>query len=54
MAAWTTLRISVGGGGLMCLGFVALTAKMMPDFLKYDVRTNKYAQEKRKSRPENQ
>jgi len=54
MAAWTTLRISVGGGGLMCLGFVALTAKMMPDFLKYDVRTNKYAQEKRNSRPENQ
>jgi len=54
MAAWTTLRISVGGGGLMCLGFVALTAKLMPDFLKYDVRTNKYAQEKRNSRPENQ
>ena len=50
MAAWTTLRISVAGGGLMCLGFVTLTAKLMPDFLKYDVRTNKYALEKRNSR----
>jgi hypothetical protein len=49
MAAWTTLRISVAGGGLMCTGFVAIAAKIMPDFWKYDVRTNKYAVEKRES-----
>lgn len=49
MAAWTTLRISVAGGGLICLGFVALSAKLMPDFLNYDVRSNKYAIEKRNS-----
>ena len=50
MAAWTTLRISVMGGGLICTGFVAISAKLMPDFLNYDVRTNKYAVEKRNSR----
>ena len=49
MAAWTTLRISVAGGGLLCLGFVALSAKLMPDFLHYDVRSNKYAIDKRNS-----
>ena len=47
MAAWTTLRISVAGGGLICTGFVAISAKIMPDFWKYDVRTNRYAVEKR-------
>jgi MFS family permease len=47
MAAWTTLRISVAGGGALCTGFVAISAKLMPDFLHYDVRTNKYALEKR-------
>ena len=49
MAAWTTLRISIAGGGLICLGFVALSAKLMPDFLNYDVRSNKFAVEKRNS-----
>jgi MFS family permease len=51
MAAWTTLRISIAGGGLICLGFVALSAKLMPDFLNYDVRSNKFAIEKRNSQP---
>jgi len=50
MAAWTTLRISVAGGGLICTGFVAISAKIMPDFWKYDVRTNRYAVEKREMR----
>ena len=49
MAAWATLRISVAGGGLICLGCVALSAKLMPDFLNYDVRSNKFAVEKRNS-----
>ncbi len=47
MAAWTTLRISVAGGGLLCAGFVSIAAKMMPDFLHYDVRSNKFAAQKR-------
>ncbi len=51
MAAWTTLRISIAGGGLICLGFVTLSAKLMPDFLNYDVRSNKFAIEKRNSQP---
>jgi MFS family permease len=47
MAALTTLRISVAGGGLICTGFVTIAAKIMPDFWRYDVRTNRFAVEKR-------
>jgi MFS family permease len=43
MAAMTSLRISVVGGGLMCIGFVALIATLMPKFRTYDVRTNEFA-----------
>ncbi|MFM8205048.1 MAG: MFS transporter [Actinomycetales bacterium] len=43
MAAMTSLRISVVGGGLMCIGFVAVIATLMPKFRTYDVRTNEFA-----------
>ena len=53
MAAWSTLRISVASGGLLCVGFVALAARLMPEFHNYDVRSNKYAIEKQNSSPNN-
>ncbi len=43
MAAMTSLRTSVIGGGLMCIGFVAVIASLMPKFRTYDVRTNEFA-----------
>jgi MFS family permease len=43
MAAMTSLRTSVVGGGLMCIGFVAVIASLMPKFRTYDVRTNEFA-----------
>ena len=43
MAAMTSLRASIVGGGLLCVGFVALIASLMPQFRKYDVRTNEFA-----------
>ena len=43
MAAWTTLRTSVVGGGIICMGFVAIAASSLPKFRQYDVRTNEFA-----------
>jgi MFS family permease len=43
MAAMTSLRTSIIGGGLLCIGFVAAIAAMMPQFRNYDVRTNEFA-----------
>ncbi|MFM7542461.1 MAG: MFS transporter [Actinomycetales bacterium] len=43
MAAMTSLRISVVGGGLMCVGFVIAIAALMPAFRKYDVNENEFA-----------
>lgn len=43
MAAMTSLRTSVIGGGLMCVGAVALIASLMPRFRSYDLRTNEFA-----------
>ena len=43
MAARTSLRTSIIGGGLLCIGFVAAIAAMMPQFRNYDVRTNEFA-----------
>lgn len=43
MAAMTSLRTSIVGGGFLCIGFVALIASAMPKFRKYDVRTNEFA-----------
>jgi len=53
IAAMTSLRTSIIGGGFLCIGFVALIASVMPKFRNYDVRTNEYAvkeAEVRKSR----
>ena len=43
MAAMTSLRTSIIGGGLLCIGFVAAIASLMPQFRNYDVRTNEFA-----------
>ncbi len=43
MAAMTSLRTSIVGGGFLCIGFVVAIASFMPQFRKYDVRTNEFA-----------
>ena len=43
MAAMTSLRTSIVGGGLLCIGFVIAIASLMPQFRNYDVRTNEFA-----------
>ena len=50
MAALSSLRTAVIGGGLMCVGAVALVASVMPKFRTYDVRTNEFAVEQAKIR----
>jgi hypothetical protein len=48
MAAVTTLSISVTSGGIICVVVVLLLASFLPDFRKFDIRTNKYALENEK------
>ena len=48
MAAVTTLSISVTSGGIICVIVVLLLASFLPDFRKFDIRTNKYALENQK------
>lgn len=43
MAALTSLRTSIIGGGVLCIGFVAVIASAMEKFRNYDVKTNEYA-----------
>ncbi|MFM9141551.1 MAG: MFS transporter [Actinomycetota bacterium] len=50
MAALTSLRISVVGGGLMCIGFVIAIASVMPAFRNYDVNKNEFAVQEAKIR----
>lgn len=50
MAAMSSLRVSIVGGGLLCIGFVSLIAASMPKFRSYDVRTNEYALKEAKVR----
>ena len=50
MAAMSSLRTSIVGGGLLCIGFVSLIAASMPKFRSYDVRTNEYALKEAKVR----
>ena len=50
MAAIGSLRTSIVGGGLLCIGFVSLIAAVMPKFRSYDVRTNEYALKEAKIR----
>jgi MFS family permease len=48
MAAATTLSFSVTSGGIICVIAVVLLASFLPDFRKFDIRTNKYALENQK------
>ena len=48
MAAATTLSVSVTSGGIICVIVVVLLASFLPDFRKFDIRTNKYALENQK------
>lgn len=48
MAAVTTLSISVSSGGIICVIVVVLLASFLPDFRKFDIRTNKFALENQK------
>ncbi len=50
MAAMSSLKTSIVGGGLLCIGFVSLIAAVMPKFRSYDVRTNEYALKEAKVR----
>ena len=50
MAALTTLRTSIVGGGLLCIGLVSAISTAMPKFRKYDVRSNEFAVEQAKIR----
>lgn len=43
MAAMTSLRTSIIGGGLLCIGFVVAIASIMPQFRNYNVQTNEFA-----------
>ena len=52
----TSLRTSVVSGGLLCIGFVAFFTALLPDFRKYDSKSNKFAvseAKKRKTAPNN-
>jgi MFS family permease len=50
MAAMSSLRTSIVGGGLLCIGIGSLIAAVMPKFRSYDVRTNEYALKEAKVR----
>lgn len=50
MAALTSLRTSIVGGGLLCIGLVSAISTAMPKFRKYDVRSNEFAVEQAKIR----
>ena len=43
VAAVTTLRTSVVSGGLLCVGFIGIIASKLPEFRKYDSKTNYFA-----------
>jgi MFS family permease len=49
MAALTTLRISIIGGGALCMAFVGFSAGILRDFRNYDARTNSHVLEKKNS-----
>ena len=50
VAERTTLRTSVISGGLLCITFVGFFAAMLPEFRKYDGKTNKFAVTEAKKR----
>ncbi len=52
MAHWGGTRFSLGAGGLLCMGAVALMAAVLPKFRGYDARTDEYALAERARRAE--
>ena len=50
VAERTSLRTSVISGGLLCITFVGFFAAMLPEFRKYDAKTNKFAVTEAKKR----
>ncbi len=54
IAAATSLSFSVTSGGIICVVVVAILAILMPEFRKYDAKTNKYAVQERENRKNHQ
>ncbi len=50
VAERTSLRTSVISGGLLCITFVGFFASTLPEFRKYDAKTNKFAVTEAKKR----
>lgn len=50
VAALTSVRFSIVSGGVLCVVAVAAIAAAMPSLLRYDDRTNPYAQRERQRR----
>lgn len=50
MAAWLSVRGSVWGGGVLCVGAVGLLAVCLPKLMRYDVRTDEHAVRAREAR----
>ncbi|MEO3872869.1 MFS transporter [Nonomuraea sp. B12E4] len=50
MAQWGGARFSLGVGGLMCVGAVALLSVALPGFRRYDARTDEHARAERARR----
>lgn len=54
VAERTSLRTSVISGGLLCIGFVSLFSALLPEFRKYDSKTNEFAVLEAKKRKNSQ
>ena len=54
VAERTSLRTSVISGGLLCIGFVSFFSAMLPEFRKYDSKTNEFAVSEAKKRKNSQ
>jgi MFS family permease len=52
MAQWGGARFSLGVGGLLCVGAVALLGAVLPGFRRYDARTDEHALAERARRAE--
>ena len=50
VAERSSLRTSVISGGLLCITFVGFFASILPEFRKYDAKTNKFAVTEAKKR----
>ena len=54
VAERTSLRTSVISGGLLCICFVSFFSAMLPEFRKYDSKTNEFAVSEAKKRKNSQ